>query len=61
MKKKYIKDLLMALIANHLYGAINKLGQAISKLLIDSPSCLQFVVTTILIVLLCWIIKQIKK
>lgn len=51
----------MALIANHLYGAINKLGQAISKLLIDSPSCLQFVVTTILIVLLCWIIKQIKK
>ena len=61
MEEKYIKDLLITLISNNLLIVINELGQAITKLLIDNPNCLQLVVNAILIVLISYIINQRKK
>ena len=61
MEEKYIKDILIALIANHIYKAINISGQVISQILMNSPSCLHYVVTVILIIFISWIINNRKK
>lgn len=60
MEEKYIKDILIALEANLLYGVIDILGQVITEILMNSPSCLHYVVTAILIVFISWIINNEK-
>lgn len=61
MNEKYIDYLLIALIANQVYFSINKLGQAITEMLMNNLSFLNYLVTIILIFFIGYIMnKKIK-
>ena len=58
MNKEYIIALIIGIVGSYLYMIINKVGILISSKLMNSPSCLQYVVTTNLIVYLCWFLYK---